>query len=297
MMGVGELAALGGALGWAISGIIVKSATVRVRAVRINAIYIFIAAGMGLIAAAIAGTFDEIPGISGRDAALLMGGALIGSTGDVAILRSITIGDVGRNFTTATATFVLLSTLGGWLILNENVAAFAWAGGALIMIGVYLTNVTGDIRINRPSFSGLSDLLSAPVLAILAGSTWAISLLMYDEGLKANDVFAANVVAHIVVFALYATAVIFWAPARPLPIKREDGIRIFISGLFLGGALISFIIAVDRSNASTTAILISSSPLFIVPLSVIFLGEKLTRRSAQGLAVTLVGVFMVVGLG
>jgi transporter family protein len=296
-MGVGELAALGGALGWAISGVIVKSATPRVRAVRINAIYIFIATGMGLIAVAVAGTFEEIFEISGRDSALLMGGALIGSTGDVAILRSITIGDVGRNFTTATAIFVLLSTLGGWLILNENVAVFAWVGGVLILIGVYLTNVTGNSRMSRPVFNGFGDLLSAPVLAILAGSTWALSLLMYDEGLKANDVFAANVLAHVVVFTLYVLIVVLWAPARPLPIKREDGIRVFVSGLFLGGALISFIIAVDKSDASSTAILISSSPLFIVPLSVIFLGEKLTRRSAQGVAITLMGVFMVVGLG
>jgi transporter family protein len=296
-MGVGELAALGGALGWAISGVIIKSATIRVRAVRINAIYVFIGAGMGLIAVALAGTFDEIFEISGRDAALLMGGALIGSTGDLAILRSITIGDVGRNFTTATAMFVLLSTFGGWLILDENVATFAWTGGILILTGVYLTNVTGEQRLSRPTFGGLGDLLSAPVLAVFAGSVWAISLLMYDEGLVANDVFAANVLAHVVIVALYLLAVAVWAPARPLPIKREDGTRVLISGLFLGVALISFIIAVDRSDASSTAILISSSPLFIVPLSVIFLGEKLTRRSAQGVAITLAGVFMVVGLG
>jgi drug/metabolite transporter (DMT)-like permease len=296
-MGVGELAALGGALGWAISGVIIKSATVRVRAVRINAIYIFIGAIMGLIAVAVAGTFDEIFDVSGRDAALLMGGALIGSTGDVAILRSITIGDVGRNFTTATAIFVLLSTFGGWLILDENVAGFAWAGGVLILSGVYLTNVTGGNRMSRPVFSGWGDVLSAPVLAVFAGSVWAISLLMYDEGLIANDVFAANTVAHLVPLAVYGLIVAFWAPARPLPMRREDGIKIVLSGLFLGAALISFVIAVDRSDASSTAILISSSPLFIVPLSVIFLGEKLTRQSAGGVAVTLAGVFMVVGLG
>ena len=296
-MGVGELAALGGALGWAISGVIIKSATVRVRAVRINAIYVFIGAVMGLIAMIAAGTFDEIFEISGRDAALLMGAALIGSTGDLAILRAITIGDVGRNFTTATAMFVLLSTFGGWLILDENVATFAWAGGILILAGVYLTNITGKERLSRPTFSGLGDLLSAPVLAVFAGSVWAISLLMYDEGLVANDVFAANVLAHVVIVALYLLAVAVWAPARPLPIKREDGIRVIVSGLFLGAALISFVVAVDRSDASSTAILISSSPLFIVPLSVIFLGEKLTRRSAQGVAITLAGVFMVVALG
>ena len=296
-MGGGELAALGGALGWAISGVIIKSATIRMRAVRINAIYVLITAVMGLIAVVVAGTFDEIFEISGRDAALLMGGALIGSTGDVVILRSITIGDVGRNFTTATAMFVLLSTFGGWLILDESIAGFAWVGGVLILTGVYLTNITGETRMSRPVFSGLSDLLSAPMLAVFAGSTWAISLLMYDEGLVANDVFAANALAHLATFVLYGLVVAFWVPARPLPIKRDDGVRVLVSGLFLGAALISFIIAVDRSDASSTAILISSSPLFVVPLSVIFLGEKLTRRSTQGVAIILAGVFMVVGLG
>ncbi|NQW16030.1 MAG: DMT family transporter [Chloroflexi bacterium] len=296
-MGVGELAALCGALGWAISGVIIKSATIRVRAVRINAVYIFIAASMGLIAAVVSGRFDEIFQISSRDTALLIGAALIGSTGDVAILRSITIGDLGRNFTTATAIFVVATALGGWLILDESVSGFAWGGGLFILIGVYMTNVTAGSRVSRPVFSGWGDLLSAPALAVSAGLLWAISLLMYDEGLLANNVFAANGLSHLGPLVIYGLVVMLWAPARPLPIRRGDGLRVLISGLFFGASIISFIVAVDRSQASSTAILISSSPLFVVPLSIAFLGEKLTRRSAQGVAVTLVGVFLVVGLG
>jgi drug/metabolite transporter (DMT)-like permease len=296
-VGLGELAALGGALGWAVSALVIKSAAVRVRAVRINAVYVFITVVLGLVVAASSGKLAEAFQIGAMDSGLLLGGAIIGSTGDLALLRSITIGDLGRNFTTATAIFVFTSALGGWLILDEDVGGGAWGGGVLILAGVYLTNVSRDRRPGVPSLANLRGALAAPALALLAGIFWAVSLLMYDEALVDNDVLAANALSHLAPIALYGLIVLFWPAARPLPIPRRDGAILMLSGLIFAASILSLIVAVDQSEASSTAILVSSSPLFIVPLSVAFLGERLTRRSMAGVAITLAGVFLVVGLG
>ena len=92
-MDPGDFAALAGALGWAVSGVLIKSATVRVRAVKINVVYIFLTASLGLIVAAAAGQFEDVFTINRGDSALLLGGAVVGTTGDLALFRSITIGE------------------------------------------------------------------------------------------------------------------------------------------------------------------------------------------------------------
>ena len=299
-MGSGEFAALAGALGWAVAGIILKSATVRVRALKINAVFIFLTASLGLIVAAAAGQIGDVFSINRTDSALLLGGAVVGTTGDLALFRSITIGELGRNFTTATAVFVLASAFGGWLILDESVSGFAWAGGMLILSGVFLTNVPAGAFGN-----GLSKIvgdsrrnaLSAPGLAVIAGLLWMVSLLMIDKGITGHDAIAANGLSNLAPLIIYAVIVLAWAPARPLPMARADGVRVVAAGLLFGASVLSFMFALELSDASSTAILVSSSPLFLVPLSVIFLHERLTSRATAGLALTLAGVFLVVGLG
>ena len=307
-MDSGDFAALAGALGWAIAGLIIKTATIRVRALKINAVFIFLSASLGLIVAAAAGQLDDMFSIGRGDSALLLGGAVIGTLGDLALFRSITIGELGRNFTSATAVFVLASALGAWLILGESVSGYTWAGGMLILFGVYLTNIPAGAfgnAITSAINTGLSamapsswrDALSAPVFAVAAGLLWAGSLLMYDKGIVGHEAIAANGLSHLAPLVIYAVIVLAWAPARPLPMAREDGVRVVVAGLLFGASILSFIFAIQLSDASSTAILVSSSPLFLVPLSVIFLRERLTRRAITGLVTTLAGVVLVAGLG
>ncbi|MCH8222667.1 MAG: DMT family transporter [Chloroflexi bacterium] len=302
-MDSGDIAALAGALGWAVAGIILKSATVRVRALKINAVFIFLTASLGLIVAAAAGQIGDVFSINRTDSALLLGGAVVGTTGDLALFRSITIGELGRNFTTATAVFVLASAFGGWLILDESVSGYMLVGGLLILLGVYLTNVPAGAFVNGlrglvpESWHSWRDARSAPVLAIIAGLLWMASLLMIAEGIAGHDAIAANGLSNLAPLVIYAVIILAWAPARPLPMARADGVRVVVAGLLFGASILSFMFALELSDASSTAILVSSSPLFLVPLSVIFLGERLTSRATAGLALTLAGVFLVVGLG
>lgn len=302
-MDSGDIAALGGALGWAISGLIIKSATVRVRALKINAVYIFLTASFGLIVAAAAGQIGDVFSINRTDSALLLGGAVVGTSGDLALFRSITIGELGRNFTTATAVFVLASAVGGWLILDESISVYAWMGGLLILLGVYQTNVpagafsNGLGKIVPESWHSWRGAPSAPVFAIIAGLLWMVSLLMIDEGITGHDAIAANGLSNLAPLVIYGVIVLAWAPARPLPMARADGLRVVTAGMLFGASILSFLFALELSDASSTAMLVSSSPLFLVPLSVVFLRERLTARATRGLAVTLAGVFLVVGLG
>lgn len=298
-MNAGDAAALSGAFGFALVGIVVKPVTPRVGAMQINVVYVFCIATVGLFAALIAGQFGEAFSLPATDSSLLIVGAIFGLMGDIALFRSITLGNVGSNYTTATSVFVFGGVFGGMVVFGESVPGLVWVGALLIVSGVYLTNtaVTGIAPMRRRRIAGrLSTLRGPGGLAVLAGTLWAISLLITDEGLGEHDAISANAIAHVGAAAFYLVLIGSWPAARPFGIERRDWPRLLLGGAIFGGTVICFLIALRLSNASSTAILLSSSPLFAIPLAAIVLKERLTRQSGVGVLLSLTGVFVVVGL-
>ena len=64
-----------------------------------------------------------------------------------------------------------------------------------------------------------------------------------------------------------------------------------VIGWGLGSLL--FVLSIALLGPARAAILTSSSPLFALPLSALFLGEKLNAAVLIGTAVTIVGVILV----
>lgn len=293
----GELAALAAAAGWAISSVLIKTATPRVRALKISAVHVWATMIGGVIVAAAVGELDDAFAIPGRASALLVGGALIATAGDLVFLRGITIHRVGPIFTSATSLFVLLTVLGGWLLLGDDVPAAAAAGGAVIVAGIYLINSEPrrDGENRQGGMRGFATaLLGAPIWAAGAAVAWSAHVLMIDAALRDADPVAANALAHLATGAVYLVLAVLMPAIRPTGIVGADRLRLGASGLLYTGGALAFLFALELSTASVTAMLSSSSPLFVVPLAWLFLKERFSRRSALGMALCIGGVFAVV---
>jgi drug/metabolite transporter (DMT)-like permease len=65
-----------------------------------------------------------------------------------------------------------------------------------------------------------------------------------------------------------------------------------ILGMGLGGLL--YIAAVQDAGAGKAAILSATSPLFALPLAMLFLAERVTPRLMAGTLVSIVGISLVV---
>ena len=78
-------------------------------------------------------------------------------------------------------------------------------------------------------------------------------------------------------------------------IERRDWFRLLVGGTIFGGTVLCYLFALRLSDASSTAVLLSSSPLFAVPIAAFVLKERLTQRSGTGVLLSLTGVFIVVG--
>ena len=137
----------------------------------------------------------------------------------------------------------------------------------------------------------------APFLVILAGCCWATMGIFVRHlngiGLEAMQIVEAR--------AVFTTVLMFAA----LGILRRDLLKIKWKDLwcFAGGGIVSVILfnycyfqTIQRASLSTAAILLYTSPIFVLLLSVPLFGEKLTGKKLVCLAMAFMGCALASGL-
>ena len=137
----------------------------------------------------------------------------------------------------------------------------------------------------------------APFLVILAGCLWGTMGIFVRHlnaiGLEAMEIVEARAV--LTAAAMFAALVLF----------RRDLLRVNIRDLwvFAGGGIVSVILfnfcyfqTIQRASLSTAAILLYTSPVFVLLLSVPLFGEKLTKKKILCLMMAITGCALASGL-
>ncbi|MDR3125753.1 MAG: DMT family transporter [Candidatus Nomurabacteria bacterium] len=75
--------------------------------------------------------------------------------------------------------------------------------------------------------------------------------------------------------------------------RPKNWLRTILSGVFLGVSTIAFALSIEAGQASYTSIILLLSPVFLVVLSVLLLGERLSRQIVLGVSVALLGALAV----
>lgn len=196
-----------------------------------------------------------------------------------------------------TGLWVALSTLGGVLILGERASVNLLVGGSLVVAGTYLIvagRIEGVPDTTAPDRPGpIATLLT--MLAVAGG--WATSTLLIAGGRGSLDpiaVTALRVPVGGLLIALVLTATTRGDVFRRLPEPRDLPLifAIGIVGTALGG--LAYIYAVAEAGAARAVILNATSPLMVVPLSMLFLGERPSARVGLGTVCCLAGTLIVV---
>lgn len=137
----------------------------------------------------------------------------------------------------------------------------------------------------------------APFLVILAGCCWATLGVfvrhLNEMGLQSMEIVEArSVLTTIAMFAF-------------LGVFRHDLLKVKAKDLwcFAGGGVISVILfnfcyfqTIQRASLSTAAILLYTSPIFVLLLSVPLFGEKLTRKKLICLVMAFIGCALASGV-
>jgi drug/metabolite transporter (DMT)-like permease len=133
------------------------------------------------------------------------------------------------------------------------------------------------------------------VLALFAALCWSLGTVFLQIGAAGIDPVDANFVRMAFGSALFIP-VILGARYQGKHMPSGRSTKIVLAGSFLGMSLgtLLYTYSVDLIGASVASLLGSTSPLFALPFSIVFLKERYSRKSVLGAALTVIGVILVV---
>jgi uncharacterized membrane protein len=311
---VGELAALLAALTWSATSVALTSLSARTSPIVLSALRLsFGALAMPpiLLVSGESGYLFEAP--VWTIIQIVASGALGYAIGDTLYIFALNRLGMQRTFPISMALFISFTVAGGVLLLGEP---FSWglpAGALLIAIGIYAIVIPANptdpvpppaigsphptpvLVIPKPSFAPLR--LGGYVLLFSVGITWAgatiwLAAVAGDLGAIATGTVRTPAGAA----ALLGFALAFHRPALALPFRDRRLLGAIalagLAGTTIGSLL--YVYAVVTAGAARTAVLSATSPLLALPLSIIFLGERLTRRILVGTFLCVAGIVLVV---
>ena len=332
---MGEAAALTSALCWAAAGVAVTSLSARLPAAALSALQMTIGSAALLLAMVVSGQLDDLADAGLATLLAVAGTGVIGfAIADPIYVRALSIVGMQRTYPVTIGLFILLSTFGGVALLGERFTLGLLLGGALIVGGTYLvlfrsatataataateataaTTATAAEATREPAFAiggavqaagahavprARSRSLEGYVLLAVVPVLWAIaSLWLAGARGELGAIPAAALRVPTGTFLLVG----FLLATRPRDLqyavaRRRDVAAIAFAGL-AGIALASllYVYALIEAGAARSAVLSASSPLFAIPLAIVFLREPLTRRVLTGTAVSVSGIVVVVAL-
>jgi DME family drug/metabolite transporter len=229
---------------------------------------------------------------------ILVSVLLAGVLGDYLNLCSLRILGVGRAFpiTSSQPVFtVLLSAL----LLGDTLDAKTLGGTALVLFGVYLVaRPRRDvIAIDNTPPLAPRQLLIGVLMALgtalaTAGGTIVLALALSD-GISPVMVNAVRLPVAVLVSLTMAGRQGQLPSVRRL--DRQTLGLVLVAGVLgwaIGGTL--YATAVQMIGPGKTALISSTSPIFAVPITLIFLKERPTRYTLIGTLITVVGIMLVV---
>jgi DME family drug/metabolite transporter len=177
-------------------------------------------------------------------------------------------------------------------LLGEPITTSAMIGTALVILGVYLlapgngSTISADARTQR----------LATLVAIAAAILWAIATTLLKIGVQESPhVIIVNAI-RLPVAAVSSVLVAHWYGGARVwsGYTRKNLPRLLTLALYSTGiGMIVWTLTVDYAGAARAALLNTAAPLIGVPLSVVFLHERVTPKVAAGALLAVCGVWMI----
>jgi len=220
---------------------------------------------------------------------LLSSVLLGGGIGDTCYVQSLTRIGVSRAFPVA-STYPAITLVLGLAFLQETTTARVVGGLVLVLVGIMLI---GRRRVS--SASERANDSAGLAFALVAALCWAGSYTLLSPGMEGLDsIMVASFRTPALSLVLWGIVAMRGTTDRLRELSRRDWIILVIGGLVgwgLGSLL--FLLSVQLVGPTKAAILTSTSPLFALPLSALFLKEEITSMTLVGTVLAVVGVVLV----
>ena len=292
---IGELAALGAALAWAAGGLLLKRLSASFHSlllVQIRCISAVILFAIILIAS---GGFVPLSLVPVRYAVMAVVGTFLTiGVGESLFVQSLRYIDLSRAYPILICGYPLVTLILSFLFLHEELSGLMLLGALLVLTGLYLVARPSGPLVARFSFasSGEKTGMLLILLAVLASGGGTI---LVRQGMQGLDPTLANFLRLLgTAILLFPFTLSRWAG---LGARKGDwrtmGSAVLSGALSLGLGGVLFLLALKESGAALTSVLSSTSSLFLLPMAVLFLKEKVTIKLVSGAVLSALGICLV----
>ncbi len=283
---LGSLCALGSALTWALTSLLVRTLNPHFNSVAVNALRTTASGALLLAWILVDRGAGELLAIS-WPSLLLLGFSIIVAIGigDTVFFESTRRLGLGRGMTIAMAYPLVAAGLAA-VFLDEVITPQIAVGSLVTLAGLAL------IVLSRRDEALAGDGWWLGVGgALLAAVAWGISSIMLKAPLNEVDPVTAQAVRLPLAGALlFATP---WARGAVRTLGTSAGPVVWrMTALSLLTALSSvlFVTALKYSGVAMATVLSSTAPMFAIPLGLLFLGERVTLRPIVGATLAVAGI-------
>ncbi len=294
---IGVAAGFLGAALYALSVVVYRSQADEIRPVAVSSIKMWVAWPFMLVMTIL------LPGFSATFLPLttililgtsVMFGAVVGDT--IYLWSQERIG-VSYAFPIAMS-FPILTFFLTVVFLNEPLILSRLAGAVIAVIGVIMISneqnrnqEKSEIEGESPKGIDLWGIAGAVATMVL----YATGTTLLQVGIEGVDPIAGNLIRVSFGSVAFVPMVVV-ARRTGMTWPTRHATKLVVIAGFFGMALGSllYVTAVSYLGAAIMSVVASTAPLFAVPVSVFYLKEKLTRLAVVGIALTLLGVFMVI---
>jgi drug/metabolite transporter (DMT)-like permease len=189
---------------------------------------------------------------------------------------------------------VLLTTLGqvftvvlAVILLGERLTLNGWIGIAFIVSGIAIGMFPGASGQGRSSLRGI-------VFGLISVLSMSVSVILTKKGLEGTSTAYATLIRMLagtlgmLLMGIVTCRLRKWVtPFRDPRLMLQFSLAVCV--ITFGGFWLT-IVAFKYTSVAVANSLISTEPIFIIPLSVIFLKEKLTPRAVAGAMIATTGV-------
>ncbi len=318
---MGVAAAVAAAALWAISAVLLASQRRTLDFVSVSALRLVAASLFFLVVVWPLGANADLARMSFDDIWQLIGTAMLNlAVGDTFYIGAVMLLGVNFAYPAGLGLFALFSFLLSVIFLGETVTWDTALGSALVLAGVYVVLLYGrETAPAPPPPSGLrrgtdgaaADRPPGPtsalrarmpgrvavglVLLLVTAVSWAAGTVWMRDVSEGFDAAAVGLV-RIPSAMITIGAIAYLTPGSSLrrrAVSRRSHGVLAVEGLIgagIGSLLLIF--AVQEIGAGETAVLVSLSPLFALPLAAVFLGERVTRWLVVGIVLAVAGIIL-----
>jgi drug/metabolite transporter (DMT)-like permease len=289
---LGVIIALVTSLAWAGSSTILKYLSSRIDAISVNTMRLWVGSVVLL----------ALVFLSGRSADILqthfwpilivaVSGILSNAAGDTIYIKSLSYLDVSRSYPISQSTFPVLTLVVAIFILNESFTWFNILGAAFVLVGIFMIVRNNKTNIT-PKATG-----KGVALSLLAAVLWAGGAAALKIGLTEIDPFLAAAIRDIA-SALILTGLVFGRKSpdrlKLTSYSSRNLLLVACAGLLTYGiGAVGYVTAIQLIGAGKTVFLSASAPVFLLPMSMLFLKERLSPLALAGVFVSVAGICLI----